>query len=70
MHQSSPLGPIALSPPVQRTAPVPCQPDGSASLTLGALPPSALGLPVWAQAAELFAAGGGRLSLGLSLRVQ
>ncbi|MAW61051.1 MAG: hypothetical protein CMJ94_09460 [Planctomycetes bacterium] len=67
---SSPLGPIALSPPVQRTAPVPCQPDGSASLTLGALPPSALGLPVWAQAAELFAAGGGRLSLGLSLRVQ
>lgn len=66
----SPLGPVALSAPIQRLAPIPCDPFGTAEASVGSLPPSALGVTVWAQAAELFLGGGGSLSLGLELRVQ
>lgn len=67
---ASPFGPVALSAPIQRLAPVNCDADGIATASAGSLPLGAQGLPVWVQAAELYAGGGGQLSLGLDLRVQ
>jgi len=67
---STPLGLVSLSAPFEQTPLVACDASGTAELTLGALPLSAELLPVWAQAGELYAAGGGQLSLPLELRVQ
>ena len=67
---ASPFGPVDLSAPIQRLAPVNCDALGVAEATAASLPASAQGLPVWVQAVELYAGGGGRLSLGLDLRVQ
>ncbi|MBC8405555.1 MAG: FG-GAP repeat protein [Planctomycetes bacterium] len=66
----SPFGPVDLTPPITNLPPISCNADGTANLTLGALNPSASGMLVWAQAAELYAAGGGQLSHSLALRVR
>lgn len=67
---ASPFGPVDLSPPIQQLPPIPCDAQGVALATAGVLPLQAQGVPVWVQAAELTAGGGGELSLGLPLRVQ
>ncbi|NQU50019.1 MAG: hypothetical protein HQ519_15320 [Planctomycetes bacterium] len=66
----SPFGPVDLTPPITNLPPISCNADGTANLTMGALNPSASGMLVWAQAAELYAAGGGQLSHSLALRVR
>lgn len=66
----TPLGLADLTPPIQQAPPVAVNAQGRASLNIGVINPSAQGMTVWAQAAELYATGGGRLSLGLEMRVQ
>ncbi len=66
----SPFGPVDLTPPIQTLPPIACDATGTATAAMGPLPMSTGGLLVWAQAAELFAAGGGELSHSLELEVR
>lgn len=66
---SSPFGPVYLSPPIGILPYVACNANGVGELVLGPLPPSVVGLPVWAQAFELYAGGGGMLSHPLELEI-
>jgi FG-GAP repeat protein len=67
---STPLGMVSLSPPIETFAPVPCDPNGAAEFTFSPLPPTAFGLTLYTQAAELYSAGGGALSHPLVVEVR